>query len=78
MNAIRIVDKKLRRRNALGMAHPDTRTIEIDPRLEPQKRLEIMLHEAMHIVFEFMDEATVDASAKELADVLWRDGWRRA
>ena len=73
---MKLTDRKLGRERAQGQCWPDGR-IEIDPRLTARKRLEIVLHEALHFRHADWTESRVVAESRKLAAVLWRDGWRR-
>lgn len=42
-----------------------------------RKRLEILLHEVIHVVFPEAAEGQVDEAGKVLSRVVWSDGWRR-
>jgi hypothetical protein len=72
-----IIYKKLKRRNAFGIAYTDTGIIELDPRLKGIKDLEIRIHEITHITLPFLsEEAVIDHSA-EMARWLWKSDYRR-
>lgn len=73
----RIRFKHRRNRGAYGMAYPDQHRIEIDPKLDERLEMEIGLHEGLHVLFPWMAEEIVDHSAKVLADLLWRLGYRK-
>lgn len=60
-----------------GLCTPSERAIDIDPRLRPRRRLEVLIHEILHALYQEADEALVTRSAKTLAKALWRDHWRR-
>lgn len=63
---------------AWGYAYPDERRIELDPRMKPEKLMEIAIHEALHIQIPDLDEAAIDRAAKNVTDVLLRCGfWRK-
>lgn len=51
-------------------------TIELDIGLKGQKKLEILIHEAMHIAFPWMAELIVTKGARWLAKVLWHQKLR--
>lgn len=76
---ITIVNRKLRREAALGLAwfDPDYSLIELDPRMTPRRRLTILIHEAMHIAFPDMAESVVDRKAAMIAKLVHQDGYRR-
>jgi len=76
---ITIVNRKLRREAALGLAwfDPDYSLIELDPRMTPRRRLTILIHEAMHIAFPDMAESVVDRKSAMIAKLIHKDGYRR-
>jgi hypothetical protein len=48
---MKVIHRKLGKEKAYGLAHIDSNTIEIDSRLKPKHRLEITIHEALHILY---------------------------
>lgn len=74
---IKVVEKKLGRHNCLGRAWVDERIVEIDPRLDAETRLYVLVHEVLHIVAPELDEEAVVDRSGIIARELWRDGWRR-
>jgi len=74
---IKIEDRKLGRERNDGQATFADKKIEIDPRLSTKKRLNIVLHEGIHILDPNLPELKVRAYANRLSDLLWRDRWRR-
>ena len=74
---IKIEDRKLGRERNDGQAIFADKLIEKDPRLKSKKRLNIVLHEGIHILDPNLPELKVRAYANRLADLLWRDRWRR-
>ena len=74
---IKILEKKLLREKAEGQAYKTDRKIEIDPRLRNRCRLEALTHELLHILFPKKSEYQVRKCAREIADRLWEDGYRR-
>jgi len=61
----------------IGYACKRDNTIEVAPHLWPSKRLEVMVHEALHLADWKMSERKVENRAKLIAQVLWADGYRR-
>jgi len=74
---IRVRYTKLGREQSWGMAHYDDNTIEIDERLRGKKHLEIMLHEATHILLPMAKEEEVERISINLTNILWKDGYRK-
>jgi len=52
------------------------KTIRVSTRLRGRKRLEIILHECLHAADWSKDESWVDETAKDLARILDRLGYR--
>ena len=66
-----------RNRGVWGLAYPDEWKIELDPEMGDKLLLEVASHEVTHVVIPDLDEAAVDRLGKQIADVLWRLGFRR-
>ena len=77
MRQPRIVERKLGRERAWGQYESGRAVLEIDPRMRSNKRLEIVLHEALHHQHPDMSETAVSKTARVLARVLWQDRYRR-
>ena len=75
---IRVQERKLGRRKALGMAHPDG-LVEIDPRQPPRDYLDTLIHELLHQAkpSSYWDEEAIWETAAILAEHLWAAGYRR-
>lgn len=60
-------------------SHPDEqdRGIRIRNSIKGKDRLETILHEALHGIYPDEDEKTISRSGRELAQLLWRCGYRR-
>jgi len=77
---IKVTYAKLGRSKAHGMA--SGYEIEVDERLRGKKKLEIILHEALHCLFPFPDmdtqaeEDLIAESGAILARTLWHEGVR--
>lgn len=74
---MKIVFKKLGREKAWGSANLADNTIEIDPRLKGRKHLEILIHEAMHIMNPEWSESKVVQQSKRLTQLLWKQHFRK-
>ena len=72
-----VVYKKLLRRNAVGLVEGDDDVIYIDPRLRGKKHLEILLHEALHVLYPAASEEEVIENSIELTKLLWKQHYRR-
>ena len=78
MNKIRgVVYKRLGRRKAYGLVEDGDDIIYIDPRLKGRKQLEILIHEALHILRPESSEEDVINDSVELTKMLWKQGFRR-
>lgn len=74
----KVVIKKLGRSKVWGQAFHETGIIEIDPRCVGRKHLEIITHEATHIIMPYLTEEAVSKYAAELTRVLWEQGYRKS
>jgi hypothetical protein len=72
-----VVTRKLGREKLWGQAHMDENIIELDPRLDRKKHLEILIHEALHLLNCEWSETRVIHQSKKLANVLWKQGYRK-
>ena len=75
----KIIYRKLGKEKAWGQATHDERSplIEIDPRLGAKRQLEVLIHEASHLIHPDLAEGKIDAIGKYLCDVLWKQNYRR-
>ena len=76
-NKIKIVERKLGREKALGMAHHGDELVEISPNQNSRERLDTVVHETLHLLSPDMTEKQVTSYANRIAKILWKDGWRR-
>lgn len=61
-----------------GLACKEDNTIEIDPRIATEReRLRVVIHEALHLADWAMSERKVDNRSRKIADVLWKQGYRK-
>lgn len=74
---MKVVHKKLGRERARGQAHCDDNLIEIDPRLKKREHLEILIHEALHLLNPTFSETRIINDSKKLANMLWKQGYRK-
>lgn len=69
--------KERRSKTAWGTFDTATGEITINPDATPFKRLETIIHEALHKFSPDWTEKQVRVSARVIRDALWRDGYRR-
>lgn len=69
--------RKLGKERADGLAHIDSNTIEVDARLQGRYKLEITLHEALHILYPLESETNIVKKSKKLANLLWKENYRK-
>jgi|7_EtaG_2_1085326.scaffolds.fasta_scaffold86615_2 hypothetical protein len=50
--------------------------IRINDNLTGEVQLEVLIHEMLHGLYDFLDESYVEQPAKDLARALWRIGYR--
>lgn len=73
---IKVIYKKLGREQAHGIAESDG-VIYIDPRLRGRKEMEILIHEAYHLLQPEAEEDEVIEKSVTLTKLLWRLGYRK-
>lgn len=64
------------RENALGYCETPGQMIVIDPRMAGVGLLEVAIHESLHACLPDADEAAVTETAADVAQLLWRVGYR--
>lgn len=74
---MKIIYRKLGREKAWGQAYCGDNLIEIDPALKGKHKLEIIIHEAMHILNPEWNENEVVHKSRQLARVLWKERFRQ-
>jgi hypothetical protein len=74
---IKLVERKLGREKALGMAHHGDALVEISPNQSSRERLDTVIHETLHLLDPKMSEKQVNSYARRISKVLWKDNWRR-
>jgi len=75
MKNIKVTYKKLNK--IYGIAHCGYNSIEIDSRIRGKKLLEILLHEATHIILPAEEEEEVERISIALTKLLWKEGYRK-
>lgn len=73
MKKIKVKYRKLGKEKADGLAHIDSRTIEIDERLKGKRALGALLHECIHHSCPTAAEEEVSRIENEIAPILWRE-----
>lgn len=53
-----------------------SKEIRVDSRLTGEERLEVVIHEVIHAALWHLDEEYVEATARDLARILWRLGYK--
>jgi hypothetical protein len=74
--SIHVEYKKLARTKAWGWAHHDGFYIEVDERVKGKKKLEIITHECLHLLFPEASEEEIERKAILLINTLWKQGYR--
>jgi hypothetical protein len=74
--SIHVEFKKLARNRAWGLAHHDGHYIEVDERLRGKKRMEIIVHECLHLLFPDASEKEIETKSIILTNTLWQQGYR--
>lgn len=75
--SIKVRYSKLGRERVWGLAHMGDDVIELDERLKGRKHLEILLHEAVHLLLPDAEEEEVIEMSVRLTRLLWSEGYRR-
>ena len=69
--------QKLGKLKAWGLSYSDEKTLYIDERLRCKKELEIIIHEALHLLFpDLSEEKTIEKSVI-LTNTLWHQHYRK-
>lgn len=74
--SFKVIESKLGHYKAHGLAHLGEDMIEIDARLTGRKRLEIVIHECLHLLNPAMSEDEVIRQSKKLCLTLWKLNYR--
>lgn len=74
---MKVVYRKLGKERADGQAHIDSKTIEIDPRLKGRRKMEVLIHEALHILNPEFSETKVIEQGRKIANILWKQHFRQ-
>lgn len=60
-----------------GLACKEDNTIEVDPNLTEREHLRVLVHEAYHLADWNAREPKVDRVSRQIAELLWAQGYRR-
>jgi len=71
----KVIYKKLRK--YWGWAYIDQNKIELYNKLRGKRHLNVLIHEKLHLLFPNLSERDINSLAKEMADLLWKDGYRK-
>lgn len=74
---VKIVERKLGREDADGTADNLHKVIEVDPRVNEMRRLNVIVHEAIHLSDWSLPEAKVKEMADFISPIVWKAGYRR-
>lgn len=74
---IKVVYRKLGKEQAHGLAFKEERVVHIDPRLNGEDTMHTIIHEIIHIQNPKWPEIKVQGHAREMFEILWREGFRR-
>lgn len=77
MKSAKIIERKLGRENAYGLADKEKKIIEIDPRQKPKTYFDTLIHEAVHLAFPEANETRVRKATKIIRDILWEHKYRK-
>jgi hypothetical protein len=73
----KIIERKLGRENAFGLADIEKKIIEIDPRQKPKTYFDTLIHEALHLAFPEANETRIRKATKIIRDILWTHKYRK-
>ena len=73
----KVVEKKLGRHKAAGLAYTEDNLIEIDPRQSSKEYLLTLIHEKIHLIYPEWSEEEVVKLEKKLGNFLWKQNYRK-
>ena len=73
----KIIEKKLGRHKAFGLANDETNKIHIDSRLRGKTKLATYIHEYFHILFPDFSENRILELESQMAEYLWKLNYRQ-
>lgn len=76
-----ITEVKLGRRKAVGVSYKSLFThirdrIEIEKRLRGKRKMKVLIHESLHLIFPEKSETEILRAEKMLGNILWSQGYR--
>lgn len=74
---LNIKERNLGQFKALGLYYPDSNKIEIDPRLDSEEYLTVLIHELLHMAQPELTEEAVTRVSEMLGKGVWQQGFRR-
>jgi len=74
---ITVIDKKLGREKAYGLAYGSDMLIEVEERQDSKDYLDTLIHEMLHCLAPAWGEERVGDTAKEMTRVIWNKNYRR-
>lgn len=74
---IKVIEKKLGREKAYGLAYSGEMTIEVEERQESKDYLDTLIHEMLHCFAPTWSEKRVHDTANEMTRVIWNKNYRR-
>jgi hypothetical protein len=74
---MKVVYRKLGKERADGQALIEDGIIEIDPRLKGRRKMEVLIHEAIHLLNPEFSETKVIEQGRKIANLLWKQHFRQ-
>ena len=74
---MKVVYRKLGKERADGQALIEDGIIEIDPRLKGRRKMEVLIHEAIHLLNPDFSETKVVEQGRRIANLLWKQHFRQ-
>ena len=74
---IKVQETKLGRQGAYGIADIDLNKILMDPRLVGKKKLEVLIHEILHLQNPEWSETRVIKMSRQITKILWNADYRQ-
>lgn len=74
---IKVIYRNLSQEKVWGLADDVENLITLDTTLKGKKHLEILLHEAMHVLNPSFEEEQVEFQSIALTNLLWKELYRR-